>query len=71
MCKCPSCNSSSRRRLTRNFILKLIPNSKFYKCYKCKTKFISIPYLFSSVIFKKGTKSISREIINEENLLVH
>ena len=71
MCKCPSCNSSTRRRLSRNFILKLIPNSKFYKCYECKTKFISVPYLFSSIIFKKGAKRFLREVVNEESLLVN
>lgn len=60
MCKCPLCESGSRRRLERNFILKLIPNSKFYKCYRCKTKFLSIPYLFLTPIIV--SKVIPKEV---------
>jgi hypothetical protein len=71
MCKCPSCNSGTRKRLTRSFLLKLIPNSRFYKCYKCKTKFISVPYLFSSIIYKKGTKKSLEDIVTEESLLAN
>ena len=59
MCKCPLCESGSRRRLDRNIILKLIPNSKLYKCYKCKTKFLSIPYLFFKPIIL--SKAIQKE----------
>ena len=53
MCKCPSCKSSVRKRLARNFILKLIPNSKYYSCHDCKTKFIKIPFFYRSIAVKK------------------
>ncbi|WP_366915395.1 hypothetical protein [uncultured Polaribacter sp.] len=54
MCKCPSCSSGLSRRLVRTFFLKLIPKAKLYKCHKCKTKFINIPYLFTSIKLKSG-----------------
>lgn len=53
MCKCPSCDSSSRRRLERNFILKLVPKAKYYKCYRCKTKFLKVPFILNSFVIKK------------------
>ena len=54
MCKCPSCKSSVRKRLARNFILKLIPSSKLYSCHDCKTAFIKVPYFFKAIVIKKA-----------------
>lgn len=69
MCKCPECDSSSRKRISRNFLLKLIPKAKYYKCYRCKSKFLSIPYLYTSIVFRKGKKENDREIVKENNLV--
>ena len=71
MCKCPSCKSSYTKRLTRRFILKLVPNAKAYKCYHCKTKFLNVPYLFSVFIFKKGKKKSGRKMIKEDHLIIN
>jgi hypothetical protein len=71
MSKCPSCNSGTRKRLTRNFLLKLVPNSKFYKCYRCKTKFINAPYFFSSIIYKKGAKELFQDVVHEKSMLAN
>ena len=71
MCKCPSCDSSYRKRLERNFLFKLfIPKSKFYKCYRCKSKFLNVPYLSFSLLLKKGNKVSSREIIKGTKLVL-
>ncbi len=53
MPKCPSCKSSFRKRLARNFVLRLIPNSKLYSCHSCKTRFIKVPYFFKSIVVKR------------------
>ncbi len=62
MPKCPSCKSSFRKRLARNFILKLIPKSKLYSCYSCKTRFIKIPYFFKTIVVKR-VKSKKSELV--------
>ncbi len=54
MSKCPSCNSNYSKRSTRNFFQRIIPKSKVFKCFHCKTKVLRIPYLFSEFIIKKG-----------------
>jgi hypothetical protein len=53
MPKCPSCNSSYRKRLARGLVLRLIPNSKFYSCHNCKTRFLKVPYFFKAIVLKK------------------
>ncbi len=63
MSKCPTCSSNYRKRISRNLLLKIVPKAKFYKCYHCKTKFLSVPYLFNEFIVKKG-KRIEIPLIN-------
>jgi hypothetical protein len=69
MCKCPSCGSGYRKRVRRKFLLKLIPKAKAYKCYKCRTKYLFVPYFVPPVILLKGKKKVkdiaftSRELI--------
>lgn len=58
MCKCPSCDSSYRKRVRRNFLFKLIPKAKVYKCYKCRTKYLYVPYFVPPVILLKGKKKV-------------
>ncbi len=58
MCKCPSCDSTRRIRERRKLLLKLIPKAKAYKCYKCKTKYLFVPYLTSQVILLKERKKV-------------
>ncbi len=64
MSKCPSCNSSYRKRLSRNIILKIIPKSKVFKCYHCKTKILTVPYLLTNFIIKKGKVLEQVTVIN-------
>lgn len=71
MCKCPSCSSSYRKRLERNFLHKLfIPKSKYYKCYRCKSKFLNIPYFNFSFLIKKGSIESDREILKGSKLVI-
>ena len=64
MRKCPSCDSSYRKRISRNIILKLIPKSKLYKCYNCKTNFMHLPFISFLLIIKKGVKKSDNLIKN-------
>lgn len=69
MCKCPQCDSSFRKRVPRNLFLKLIPKAKAYKCYKCRAKYLYVPYLIPPVILLKGRKEI-REVALTKKLIV-
>lgn len=64
MCKCPSCNLSYRKRLSRNLIFKLIPSSKLFKCFHCKTKYLEISYLSALFIISKEVDKPYTELIN-------
>ena len=52
---CPCCNSAEQKRISRNFLFKLIPNSKYLKCYNCKTKYLYIPIFGIKYVTKKST----------------
>lgn len=54
MCKCPSCSSHSKKRVSRTLLLKLILGSKAYKCYHCKTRFLKVPLVNKPLIIKSG-----------------
>ena len=57
---CPTCNatdSSFVKRISRKFIFKLLPGSKFYKCSKCHSKFL---VFFKFKIIIKNTTVIQR-----------
>jgi hypothetical protein len=54
MCKCPSCDSPSKKRINRSLLLKFILGSKAYKCYHCKARFLKIPILDKPLIIKQG-----------------
>ena len=41
MLNCPHCGSIHQKRKKRSFFLKLLPSNKLYKCYDCKSVYIS------------------------------
>lgn len=61
MPKCPSCSSRFRKRLSRSFLLKLIPKAKLYSCHDCKSRFVKVPYFFNAIVLKKS-KAIENKI---------
>lgn len=69
MRKCPSCNSNYVKRVPRSFTFKLIPKSKIYKCYYCKTKFLKVPYLALIFILKKGLNTLTEDRSKDFNFL--
>ncbi len=71
MCKCPTCNSGSRKRLPRNLFFKLIPKAKAYKCYRCKTKYLYIPYVGFSFVIQKRIEKIESIVIQESDLITN
>lgn len=52
---CPCCNSAEQKRISRSFLFKLIPNSKFYKCFNCRTKYLTISVLEIKYVIQKST----------------
>lgn len=70
MCKCPSCDSSYRRRVPRNLFLKLIPKAKLYKCYRCKSKYLFIPYLVPPILLLKKSRIVEEVEFSSKELIV-
>lgn len=58
MCQCPKCNSRVLRRKKKCGILKILPKTKMYKCFQCKTLFIRF---IPTETFFITSKPISKE----------
>ena len=42
---CPKCKSTSRHRMRRKVIAKLIPRGRTYACDKCNIEYTWIPFI--------------------------
>jgi len=51
-------------------LFKLIPKAKAYRCYRCRTKYLYVPYLMPPVILLKGKRRIKDEVFTTKKLVV-
>lgn len=40
--KCPECGATEYERIYRKWWMRLIPGTKHYRCYRCRSKFLII-----------------------------
>jgi len=40
--KCPKCTDFKHERISRKWWMRLIPGTKYYRCDKCRSKFVII-----------------------------
>lgn len=45
---CPTCKSTSKQRMKRKAIIKLIPGTKSYSCDRCNTNYTWFSFINSS-----------------------
>jgi hypothetical protein len=44
---CPNCGSTSRARIERTYMMRLVTGSKQYQCRRCDRRYLHVGWLFS------------------------